>query len=464
MPAEKFIDIKPRQGLDSGLIPSAEPAEGMIWRDGKNAWFRDLTLEHTPGTQFLVANIGQSARALAQAFGSNGTRILYMEDLGIVSLWYGAAKILVGTLDPTGSPELEPWGDWLIASDNISPLKIWKSTGAFVTITDAATQFSRAKIVRKLAQHVLVYNTNILPSGFHWCSANNPDVWTPSTTNSARNLPIRNLDSHIVAVEPLGARHAVYSRNTLLLVQYIGPSQWFGTPNQSMQGIGAIGKHSVVSLGNYNFGISRAGIFMTDGNSFSYIDKPYIDKWLQSNADWTRGEEFIGYWDERLQVVVWSVPISTGKIGLTVDPKLLGGARPFSFVDGDFSFGLKREVFDFPIIAKSRGQFYTSITDTVAGDFQLRSHLFDAGDASQYKSWDYAIITGNIAPSSQIRFGFTDSPTIASIVWDGWMPISSSQVPFGPRESVYLAIEISATEIFKCSGLTVFGEKAGSIN
>lgn len=466
MPSEKFLDIRPSQGLDSGLMPSAEIATGLIWRTGLNVWFRELTLEHSPGKELLVALIGRKSKTMAQVFTLAGNERLYYEDLGIVNFWENGVSTVIGSLDVNGSYDMESWGDWLLATDDVNPIKIWKNTGTLATIADAATQFSTARIIKRMAQHVLAYNTNILPTGFHWSSANDPETWTPTLTNSARNLPIRNLDSNIIAVEPLGATHAVYSQNTLLLVRFIGGTQFFGTPTQSLQGIGAVGKKSVVPLGNANVGISRAGVFMTDGNSFSYVDRPYIDKFLQSNIDWSKGEEIVGYWDERLSAAVWSLPLLLGdKISLTFDPKLLGGSqRPFSFIEGDFSFGMKRDVFEFPLVSLADGIYYRSIPDTIAGTMTLASHLFDAGEPRMYKSWDLAILTGTIGNESRIRFGFTDEPQLASIEWDEWITISEAKIPFGPRESVYLAFELITTQPFKCNAISVFGEKAGNVN
>jgi len=468
MSSNKLIEIKPGAGLNSGLVPSAEPAEGAIWRAARNCWVRDLTLEHSLGKAAIFSSLSNRPRVMAQIFTTAGVKRLYFEDSGSVRKLEGTTATTIGVISTAGSPDFETFGDWLLVTDNISPLKLWKNTGSLDIIADANTRFTRCKIIRRLAQHVIAYNTGgtnfASQTSFHWCSANDPEVWTPLPTNSARDLNIRNLDSEIVAVEPLGAAHAVYSQNNLVLVRYLGPTQWFGTPNQGLQGIGAVSKRAVVSLGNINIGISRAGVFLTDGNSFTYIDRPYIDKWLQSNVNWATPDEIAGYWDDRLQAVVWALPLVTGgKVGLTLDPKLAGGPRPFSFIDADFKFGLKRDVFEFPITSFGKVLYNVSLPDTVVGNFSASTHLFDAGDNQTYKSWDRVVLTGKIDPTSQIRFGYADEPQIEAIEWDNWSTIDSSNVPFGPRESIYLAMELKGTSTFRLSGLTVYGEKAGMV-
>src|SRR5262245_50539952 len=143
-----------------GVAPTVEPASGAIWRTSRNAWFREASVEHALGKSRIVATSLQS-RFLANAFTAAGQKRLYYEDAGVVRYSTGSGpSVLIDTLANNGTYWLEPWGDWLIASDFQNNLKIWKNTGGFVTITDAATQFAKARIIKKLAQHLIAYNTN----------------------------------------------------------------------------------------------------------------------------------------------------------------------------------------------------------------------------------------------------------------------------------------------------------------
>lgn len=466
MPTSKLVEITAGKGINTGVFPSAEDTAGG-WANARNAWFKDLHIEHMPGQQKLVSFLNRQAKAMAQAYVGGNQRLFY-EDGG--AIWYQqnatGAAILIGTLSTvSNSFWLEPYGDWLIASDNISQLKLWKNTGTFIDI--ATGQFTTAKIVKKLAQHVIAYSTNIFPNGFHWCTASDPTDWTPTTTNSARNLPIRNLDSDIIAVADLNGGHAVYSRAYMLQVSYLGASDWFGTPASPLGGIGAESRYSVVSLGRFNWGLCRGGIFLTDGQSFQYVDRPAVDRWIQEQIDWTRAGEIVGYFDERLLLVLWSVPTFGGtKSVIAVDPKdrtLLTdkSKRPFSFAVGDYGSALHREVLDYPIVAKADGVYFTSVAGLTMQDFYLQGGLYDAGDHSRVKTWETARFEGTIA-GAQVRFGFTDSPHLDSVVWQAWSPIAFEfPIPGGPRESIYLAVEITATSTFRLSAFTMWGQGAG---
>lgn len=466
MPISKLIEITASKGINTGIFPSAEDTAGG-WGDARNAWFKDLHIEHMPGQQKIANVLTKKPRAMAQAYVA-GNRRIYFEDGGnITYLNNGVGSTLeVGTLNPDSTSFwLEPYGEWLIASDNVSQLQLWKGAGSFIPI--AVGQFVTAKIVKKLAQHVIAYSTDVFPNGFHWCSASDPEDWVPTTINSARNLPIRNLDSDIMCVADLNGGHAVYSRAYMLQVSYLGASEWFGTPAAPLSGIGAGSKYSVVSLGKFNWGLCRGGIFVTDGQGFQYVDRPAIDRWIQEEIDWGRESEIVGYFDEKLLLILWSVPLLTGeKTVIAVDPKdrstiIAAKSKLFTFAAGDYGAALHREIMDYPIIAKADGIYLTSVNGTTMEDFYLQGGLYDAGDHSFVKTWETARFEGTIA-DAEVRFGFTDSPHLDSVEWHDWAPMTFEfPLPGGPRESIYLAVEMRSKTTFRLSGFTMWGQGAG---
>lgn len=462
MPSSELIVARPDSGLVAGIMPSIEPASGAIWKISKNCWFREASIENNLGRTRVAATTLQT-RFLANAFTAAGQKRLFYEDSGVVRYYNGTTTVAVDSLANNGTYWLEPWGDWLLATDYQNNLKLWKNTGGFITITDAATQFAKCRIVKKLAQHVLAYNTDVFPSGFHWSTANDPEIWTPSTTNSARNLPIRGLDSEIVCVADLGASHAVYSRSTLLLVRYVGPTQWFGTPQQALQGIGAVSALSSVSVGALNYGLCRDGVFVTDGNSFQYIDRPAIDRWIQEQIDWSKASEIAGFYNARLQLVSWTVPLliaqPESRAVLAVDTKRRELAG-FTFLEPGGGVGLRREVFDFPARSYADGVYLVSQPGTIeAGGFSLTSHLLDGKDKINNKSWDYAVFDGTL--SGEVRFGFADEPKDSLIEWMPWQTLTN-HVPFGPREAMYIAVDLRSSQAIRLTGMAIYGEQAGA--
>jgi hypothetical protein len=494
MATEKLLELVIGKGLEAGLTPSVEPTAGQVWSGGSNVWFRDLSVEQVLGRSSILSLSGRPSQFLAQAFNAPN-KSLYFESSGIIYQMngtgnptvFGAPQIVAG-VDGGGNYWLEPWGTWLLITDTVNQPSLWQGSIGTLPVPIGVGQFKTAKIFKKIAQIAVAYNTDVAPNGFAFSNVSDPTPsgWTPVFGNSAGNLAIRDLDSEIIAVADLGAAHAVYSRSTMLLVQYVGPSAgWLGTPNQAISTIGAVSKHSVVSVGAFNFGLSRSGIFATDGTSANWIDRPAVDKFIQENIDWTQSASIWGFWNDKLQVVVWYVPLlasssyytaATPRLGLYMDPKtrtvtpesIYLSRKTFGFVDGFPYGGMEREVFDYPIIPAASGLFYESIQGTLNGSFSAQSQLFDAGDPTIYKLWDFAIISGTFDttdPTMQIAFGHTDSPTLASVVWDAWQPLTFLCPPVaGPRESIYLAFKIQGSSTFKITSIKVMGEKGGSVN
>lgn len=453
-----LIDLKPGAGLESGLFPTAEPTSGPIWRDGGNVWFRPLSAGHALGRTRALLTISRSSKAMTQAYADGETR-LYFEDLGLVYKWDGEHPLLIGELSAESvSYDLEPFGTWLLATDNVNTVKIWKNdTNGFIAIGNS--EFARGKIIKKLAQRVLVYSTDVLPAGMHYSKPSDPEEWRPVVSNiltGAGNLPFRNLDSEVIAVADLAGGHGVYTEDKMLFLQYLGETLKFGTPNPPIAGIGAAGRDSVISRGSRNWGLFEGGVFVTDGVTFKLIDDPAMSEWLRDRVDWDRGDEVVGYYDKKLRCNVWNVPLHLGGfIGVTVDDN-----GRFGFIDAAFTSALEQEIFNYPFVALTDGIYRASVKDTVLGTFTLNSQLLDAGIRTHYKHWDLALFHGTL--SGQLRFGFTDEPDMDSIEWNAWQDLAH-RVPFTPRESVFLAMQLSSEDDIQLSGIEVYGAQAGLV-
>jgi len=489
MAQEKLVEVKDEM-LVQGLYTSAEPTAGQIWNTGTNIWFRDLSVEQVLGRNKILAITGRPPLALAQAFNAPN-KSLYFENLGIIYQLNGTGNptvfgspVPIAALATTNDYWLEPWGTFLLMTDTVSQPMLWQGAGSPIPI--GIGQFSTCKIIKKIAQFAVVYNTDTAPNGFFWSDVSDPATWTPSLSNAARNLTIRDLDSEIVAVADLGVSHAVYSRDTMLLVQYVGPDQgWLGTPNEALRGIGAVSRNSVVSLGRFNFGIFKGGIFTTDGTTHNFADRPQIDRFLQANVNWNLGDSIWGYWDNKTGLVKWIVPILPSssyfnpvnpRLVIAMDPKtrtvtkesIYLSRKNFSFLDNLPYGGMPQEVFDYPIAILPDGLYYDSPELTLSGSFNLTSQLFDAGDQSIFKLWDYATFGGTFDTTDttmQVAFGHTDTASFSSIAWDAWQPLSNRVAPVaGPRESVFLALRFQGSSTFKMTSMRVYGEKGGFVN
>jgi len=430
-------------------MPAVLSTAGAIWASGRNVWFQKDRIEHAPGSVLAVPRTNRKSQAIAQSFVKKPR--FYFENFGVISYYEDGEVTLVGQLSNVGEYDLVPYGTWLLATDNINPIQLWKGIDTFNSIV--TTEFARAKLIKKLGQHILAFSTDVLPSGFHWSDASNVEVWTPTQFNAAGNLPIRDLDSEFMAVVDLGAALAAYSREYMIVVRYVGIPYIFGTPDQALSGIGAVSRNSVVSLGRSNWGLCRGGIFVTDGSSFTYVDRPAVGSWLQENINWERAEEIAGHYDEQLGLVIWAVPTGSHAIAeIGVNPE----TKAFTYLGTDLGVGVERAVFDYPIVATSKGIAFRSVVGTVTGDFSLLSHRLDATKQGRFKSWGHLLCDGTFNADAQVRLGFSNSPN-ETISWYDWVPLAYS-VPFDPRESVFISLEFKATTALRITGLTIYGE------
>lgn len=460
--ADKLVELRTGKGLDTGVAPSVLPSAGAVWRDGKQVWFGAAHIEQALGSKVIIEPMLRRARAMAQAYVDGKPR-LYYENLGVISYYQDNVDTLLGALNTEGSYDMVPWGNWLALTDNIGPVKLWKGVDDAGFIPIGETEFARAKILKKLGQYLLAFSTDVYPQGFHWSDASDPETWVPTVNNTAGNLPIRDLDSDIIAVADLGPALAMYSREYMMVVSYVGWPEIFGTPTQALSGIGAVSKHSIVSLGKQNWGLSKAGIFTTDGTAFEYVDKPLIHRWIQDNVDWARVAEITSYWDEQMGLAIWSLPTLAGPHKeLGVDPK----NKSFTFLGDGFGVSVERGVFDYPVVSRDDGIYFNSIYGLTQPNFYLASQLWAGPTQARLKSWDHMIVEGECGEAgeqgAEIRVGFANQPRMSAVEWLPWEPFKY-QFPFGPRESIFLAVEFRSPSSIKIAAITVFGKLAGAV-
>ena len=123
------------------------------------------------------------------------------------------------------------WGEWIIASNGKEPVQVRKGTGSFVTLQEDGTTplpFTYAKLLAKLGPHLVVANTSNAQNEIRWCSDDNIEKWTVLDTNTAGDFVVRDADSGLMAMEPLGSVLALYTREAMWTITYIGAPFVFG--------------------------------------------------------------------------------------------------------------------------------------------------------------------------------------------------------------------------------------------
>lgn len=363
---DTLFNINATPEIASGVFPSTLPISAVFWQNGENVIFTPGKAQKLPG--WISTGVGAlvgAVGALAQEFTLGQTR-LYIATASNWYVWDGTVLTGIGSGFTSKSWSLIPWETWLIGTNNVDVPQIWKNAGVAAAL--AGVPFTTAKIFKKLGPHLLAYNTSNGETFLEWSSANQPEEWTPAAANSAGNLRLRELDSGIVAVQNLRGLHAVYSQDTMMLIQWLNLNDGFGR-RVALNGIGAIGKDAVVAVNSTNYGISRQGVWVTDGVTAEYIDAntagDAVGTFLQDELDWSKGEEVVGWHDERHTMVRWEYPkLGGGRAGIGFNYKTAG----WSLLPATgFDFAIERQVFDTPFGAQGNVVFDLNSGKTANG-------------------------------------------------------------------------------------------------
>jgi hypothetical protein len=379
-----------RQGL-IGLWPSLHDSiVPGAFKDGRNVVFRDAGISRcegwrraitgTMGTTLEIRGMGDLRRDATVP-----ARVLYF---GVVKtadarvfMWTptnanGLTAYINNTvtLDPrqtsnTAAPSWvfapTPTEEMVAALEGITPVTLNPDSLSALPI-ETSSQFSQAKILLNKGPFMLAINT-VAAVGtdssragrntVHWSTRDNHQIWRPRATNAAGNLQISDLDSQIIAAALLGDRVAVYSKDTMALLSFLGAPFYFGAQQPALDAIGALSKHCVVSVGRYNYGISRKGIWRTDGVEFEWIDTPAVREFFFSQLNTAWDSKTVGFHNQKIQQVIWYFPTgssTTNDLGLGYDYV----RRAWTVYGFGRSFAIPERVFNRPLVGTSGGQIH----------------------------------------------------------------------------------------------------------
>lgn len=443
---ETLINVGPGEALEAGLASARHKESTLFWHDGENIAFRNLGVEKALGVEEVLVHTGFPAIRLAQAYVA-GLRRVYFQDASF-RVWAsdeGAPPFFLGQL--AGPAELETYGAWLYTAQNGT--YYWPGSGILVQDINGPA----AKLIAKLSHHILFADETTLS----WPDVKDTRRWPVegAMDSTARRLVFRNLESPLLAIKPLGSGLGVYTKDNLRLVEYKGAPLWFGEKKEVLDGIGAVGPNSIISAGFKNYGLSRNGIFITDGTQFQYVDTPLFHGFLEEHLDWTRAEEVFGFHNEAFHEVVWFYPTTSGLI------QGLG----FKYTNGAFTryklpvlAAAGRDVFDYPLfgtvdkVALGKGR-------TTQPSF-IRTRPLDAGDSLSTKIFQHYRFVGRFN-QAWLRLGISDEVNAEPTwFWEGDLTTAIYQ----EQEGVFLTMEISTEEgWFEISQILVSGQPGGPL-
>lgn len=436
-----------REGLSSGLSLGLHPMQGQVWRDGRNVIFRDGGVRKMGGWSAPFAAPGTlPIRGMGQHLKQNGVSQLYFGDINHLWKWDSNAVTQVGS-GYTGSQDasvnspammwsLESWGDWMLATNGKDGPLVDKNDGNGMVALAGAT-FTRAEIFIRRGTHMIALNTSNGFNWVEWCHSDDVNTWAPTASNSAGNLAMRDIDSPIMGAVELGSYIAIYTRNKMFLMSFLGAPFIFGI-QPALTGIGVVGKKALCSVGRQNYGLSEQGFWTTDGAQFNYFDDPILKDYIQKNINWAQASKVCCVHDQKNAQIIWFYPSVSGTgendSGVAYDYK----RNAWTLYDFGRTAALGKGALDYLIQAAPDGKVYFHNSgvdaDGVALHAWVQTRPADLGDATKYKFIEriYTLVK-DLTGTFQLSVG-TQEKLTDSITWYGPFTTDTS---FSTFEEIY---------------------------
>lgn len=496
--SQQLLAIRRNQLTESGLWPSANSLDVPLWRDGRNVITAKGGPQKVPGH---VAPVGLSNLTVASNIRGMGAlqdlaaiQRLFFGTVSALAMWVAgtytdvtrASGPYTGYADQTSTHPASAWsitrfGNFAYASNGKDLGQKWLGTGGSGKFADWTTTWTTAEILLTRGPHILALNTNAHPGGWEWCSADNPDVWVPSSTNSAGFLDIREIDGAIVSGCMAMGEIIAAGKNQLYRIAYTGAPFFFGYTSLGLDGVGAVGKMAMVGTNRMVYGMSESGIWATDGVTSRYIDEEPIRTFINDRIDATQKSKVCFAYDSTAQTIYISFPGSSGENEWTLTyriPTQAWGILPY----GRSSMLAESGVFSKPYMAGISSGGHSNVyqhntgvdADGVAVASYVRTKDLDCGDDNSIKAVDYVVIqTRDQLVNAYVRIGWrnslSDDPSDDGVVvWSASQPLTSGATPvYFPSDSIagrFLTLEVGSTVLganWAMTGFEIWGQDVG---
>lgn len=244
----------------------------------------------------------------------------------------------------------------MLATNGKDAPQIRTTATGFRPTTASDRDFTTAEIFATLGDYALAINTSNGGKVVQWSDTDAPESYIESDLSNAGRMHIRELENNIIAAAALGPGYALYSSDSMSLLQHIGGDLIF-TRRPLIPGLGVVGKHAVCSVGGQNYGMSYRGLWETDGNTFVHLDDPEIHDELFDNINLAQISKTVVWYDKLLNSVVFFVP-SEGSDYNDRGIVFNRSSRLFTKFSFGRSFAIETGVFPFGITADEGGNVY----------------------------------------------------------------------------------------------------------
>lgn len=310
--------------ISSGLAPDRHAILQPLWESCANVRFYQGKVRRLIPAALMNA-VGAATlkgRGIEQIQQSNGTRWLFSawhNDAAVGQIpiyrWYGPAASLVTTLtgmnqhDTTtvfaSAVDFQQYGNWVLINPSTGPIKRWDM--ATDTLDDLPNAPTDVVAILKKQNQLLAIGTGLHKKVVQFSDADDLTTWAATAENLAGSLTIEELQTPIRAACRLGQHVACYTEDQMALVYWIGAPFYYGQ-RVALDGIGAVGKRAVCADGRLNYGMSRNGVWQTDGNEFRYIDFGILSDYFQKEINWAQASKILAVRNDVTRCIEFHFP------------------------------------------------------------------------------------------------------------------------------------------------------------
>lgn len=377
--------------ISTGICPDLHPDQDYFWEDARNVVIASKGVRKMAGWRKLGTAINSyPLRGMEAALDLSGNKYLFFGDWQKLFRWNGASITNVtrvsgnytgfqdaGGVHTASAWSMVNWGAWIIATNGVDPIQIYRigSDSNFIGLNSLGDFDcpARAEILVKAGQHIVAFNTDEGATAYEWSDEDDPTTWIPSASNGAGGNVIRDFDSPIRAACKLGDRTAIYGDNQLALMTYLGTPLYFGV-NKALQGIGAFGKNSVVSVDRRNYGFGKQGFFVTDGAQSKPIDEGRIRDLVLDEVNLEQISKVNAVHKARTGEVIWYYPTGTNlePTKAAVYNYLRDG---WTFLDHGKTCSIPARIYDVPYSGNSSGELLEELYGADANTSALSAYI-----------------------------------------------------------------------------------------
>lgn len=303
------------QELNAGIVPGLHSRNVPLFIDGYNVLFAENAVQPYPGQHLLFTRqMNEPVRGLLEQ-NVAGTRTLFTGFLTKIFKYTTGSPSAVGTsfttrenqsgLTMAGQWSMIPWGTWVIATNGIDQVQVYKNAGSFGNLTGPA--FTWAEILVGFKSFVMAFNTSAGGTHIAWCSDDDPEDWTATPTNKAGELYARDLESDIICAVPFSEGISFWGSASMHRVEWIGYPNYFGTFKKA-GGIGAASKSAVVSANGLLYGFDAEGPWISDGIGCNRTSNQLIHDYIFDDINKAQLSKMVTWHDVAHAYIVYFYP------------------------------------------------------------------------------------------------------------------------------------------------------------